>query len=247
MSKAIIVPDLAYTSHKGRRGGSSNGYKEMSAKLKYFQYRDDADGHIPQEQGLERWQDHGLGTNYREILDNCASLSSEKVLAWTWVLSPAPDLMALVPEAEREPLVIALTEDVVESYYEARGVDKPLYSFVVHDRLTNEDESDEERLHQVHTHIVLPGTASTLDGSQLPFYNRSQKGHVQLLRDIATERFSTELDRLVGPEWHTLRPEIVHEPLPEPELAELPPIDYQRGLSVLDQWFGPHPPTRDIS
>ena len=52
--KAIIVPDLAYTSHKGRRGGSSNGYKEMSARLKYLQYRDDADGHIPQEQGLER-------------------------------------------------------------------------------------------------------------------------------------------------------------------------------------------------
>ena len=76
--KAIIVPDLAYTSHKGRRGGSSNGYKEMSARLKYLQYRDDADGHIPQEQGLERWQDHGLGMNYREILNNCASLSSEK-------------------------------------------------------------------------------------------------------------------------------------------------------------------------
>jgi hypothetical protein len=53
--KAIIVPDLAFTSHKGRRGGKSNGYKELKGQLKYFQYRNDRDGHIPQEAGLERW------------------------------------------------------------------------------------------------------------------------------------------------------------------------------------------------
>jgi hypothetical protein len=58
-SKAIIVPDLAFTTHKGRRGGKSSGYKELKAQLKYYQFRDDRNGHIPQEEGLERWVDNG--------------------------------------------------------------------------------------------------------------------------------------------------------------------------------------------
>jgi len=36
VSKAIIIPDLAYTSPKGQRGGNSNGYKEMIARIKYL-------------------------------------------------------------------------------------------------------------------------------------------------------------------------------------------------------------------
>ncbi len=114
MSKAIIVPDLAYASRKGR------GYRALKGKLKYFQFRDDRDGHIPQEQGLERWHDRGLGLHYREILNQCNRLSTSSVLAWTWVISPDPTLIALVPEAEREALVINLTEEIVEAYYTAR-------------------------------------------------------------------------------------------------------------------------------
>jgi hypothetical protein len=60
MSKAIIVPDLAYTSRVGSRGGGSNGMKELVAKMKYLQYRNDADRHIPQRKGLERWADRAL-------------------------------------------------------------------------------------------------------------------------------------------------------------------------------------------
>ncbi|MHB8626806.1 MAG: hypothetical protein ACYDBJ_07165 [Aggregatilineales bacterium] len=240
------MPDLAYTSHKGRRGEGSNGYKEMLAKLKYLQYRDNANGHIPQEQGLERWRDHGLGANYRDILNNCASLGSDKVLAWTWVISPSPDLMELVPEQERESLVIGLTENIVDAYYEARGVDNPEYSIVLHDRMTNDDGSGSTPKHQIHTHVVLPGTVPTVEGQRLAFYNRSNKGHVQLLRDIATEHFAAELDRLVGPEWHALRPEIVPQPLMEPELSELPPIE-RKGISDLERWFGPRPREREIT
>jgi hypothetical protein len=59
------------------------------------------------------------------------------VLAWSWVVSPAPDLMALVPEGLRRDLLIDLTERVVEAYYTARGADVPEYAFVVHDRLTS--------------------------------------------------------------------------------------------------------------
>ena len=246
MSKAIIVPDLAYTSPKGRRGDGSNGYKEMLAKLKYFQYRNDANGHIPQDQGLERWHDHGLGANYGDIMNRCATLGSAKVLAWTWVISPSPDLMALVPDAERESLVVALTEEIVSAYYEARGVDEPEFSFVLHDRLTKPDANGTPPEHQLHTHVVLPGTVPTIEGQRDAFYNRSNKGHIQLLRDIATERFAEELDQRVGPEWHALRPEIVPTPLIEPDLETLPPIELAHGLSELDRWFG-RSRERDIS
>jgi len=247
VSKAIIIPDLAYTSHKGSRGGNSNGYKELSAKLKYVQYRDDANGHIPQEQGLERWTDCGLGNNYREIAQNCDRLSSDKVLAWTWVISPAPDLMALVPEAEREPLVKALTEQIVEAYYEARDMDRPEFSYVMHDRLTKADEKTGEQLHQLHTHVVLPGTVSKLDGPRVPFYNRASNGHVQMLKSISDEKFASALDRLVGPSWHDLRPEAPKvTPSLDIVMDEAPPLPAAEGLSELDRWF-PRKPDLEIT
>jgi len=244
VSKAIIIPDLAYTSPKGRRGGNSNGYKEMIARIKYLQYRNDADGHIPQEKELERWVDHGLGRNYRDIFNRCVALGSGSVLAWTWVISPSPDLLALVPQAERAALVVALTEDIVDSYYEVRGMEQPEYSLVLHDRVTNETKDTPAPEHQLHTHVVLPGTVSTVAGERVAFYNRSNKGHVQLLQDIATERFAVELDRRVGPEWHALRIEVESPALPEPELAALPPVDPQ-ALSELDRWFSMRPAQRE--
>lgn len=229
MSKAVIVPDLAFTSRKGRRGGRSSGYKELKAVLKYLQYRDNSDGHIPQEAGLERWQDRGLGMNYREILQNCDQLGSNSVLAWTLVVSPAPDLMALVPGEEREGLVMALTEQIVEAYYTARGVDVAEYSYVLHDRLTDDDQ-----LHQLHTHVVLPGTVPTVEGARQNFYNRANKGHIQLLQGLSAAAFETALDQHVGPAWRELRKEPVL-----PVLDSLPVEIQSDALSELDEWFGP--------
>lgn len=231
-SKAIIVPDLAFTSHKGRRGGKSSGYKELKAQLKYFQFRDDRNGHIPQEEGLERWVDRGLGQNYREILNRCGELASNRLLAWTWVVSPAPDLMALVPEEVRKELVVSLTEEIVEAYYTARDVEIPEYSYVLHDRWTNGDAPQQ----QLHTHIVLPATVPTVEGTRSPFDNRANKGHLQLLQEISTEKFEAALDRYVGPEWRTLRP----EPTPDIEAGPEPLVlqDGTPGPSELDRWFG---------
>lgn len=247
MSKAIIVPDLAYTSRAGRRGGRSTGYKELLAKTKYLQYRDDADGHIPQHKGLERWVDCGMGSNYREIAQSCDRLGSDKVLAWTWVVSPAPDLVALVPEAEREGLVKALTEEIVESYYEARGLDTPEFSYVLHDRLTKPDEATGERLHQLHTHIILPGTVPQMDGPRVPFYNRSSNGHVKLLKSISDEKFARALDNTIGPGWRELRPEAPKvAPSLDIEIENTPPLAAAEGLSELDHWF-PRRPDLEIS
>jgi hypothetical protein len=232
MRKAIIVPDLAYTSRKGN--GKTGGHQQLKAKLKYLQFRDDRDGHIPQEQGLERWENRGLGRNYREILKNCDQLSTRNVMAWTWVISPDPILMSLVPEPEREALVKHLTEEIVEAYYTSRGAEVPQYSYVMHDRLTNESSDRTDRLQQLHTHVVLPATVPTLEGVREPFYNRASQGHLQLLRDLSTEKFAAALDHHIGPEWRTLGA--------EPEVEQAGPILGDPDLSELDRWFGP----RDI-
>lgn len=234
MAKAIIVPDLAYISHQGRPGGRSNGRNELKAILKYLQYRDNPDTYIPHDNGIERWHDRGLGSGYADILERCGALSSDKVLAWTWVISPAPDLMLRLPESERVPMLIALTDRIVEDYYTARGMDVPEYAFVMHDRMTNAESGYPEPLHQLHTHVVLPGTVPTLEGDRTPFYCRASKGHVDLLRDVSTAHFSAELDRLADPEWRLLRREHDDEPQTEP-LADLPPP--AAGLGELARWL----------
>jgi len=225
MTKASVVFDLAFCSPKGRRGGDRpNGYRELKALLRYFQYRDDADGHIPQERGLERWVDRGLGQDWRSILNACQEFRSNRVLAWTLVISPAPDLMALMPPEQRVEVLQKISEQTVEAYYAQRGSEPVEYAYVVHDRLTD-PQPDAPQRQMLHTHIVLPGTTPTLEGFRQPFYNRSTKGHIELLRQISTYYFEEELDQRVGLEWRRLRSEDVPAPAPDP--------------NDLKAWFGP--------
>ena len=135
MNKAIIVVDLAYKSPQRR--GTGTGRQGLSSTLKYLQYRDKVQNRLAADRGYERWQDRGLGVHWREILERCEALQNPHVLAWTWVISPAPDLMALVPQAERRELVCALTEHIVDEYYLVRGFDAPEYSYILHDRRRN--------------------------------------------------------------------------------------------------------------
>jgi hypothetical protein len=221
MAKAICVPDLKYASRKGRRG---NGGRELRRKLKYLTFREDRNGHIPQEEGRERWQDRGMGGSYPEILQRCQALSSSSVLAWTWVIAPAPELMSLVPEDKRLDLVCKLTEEVVESYYEERGVEIPEYSYVIHDRAVKSGDGAATGQQNLHTHIILPGTARLSDGARKPFYNRSEKGHVDLLHRLSTETMEKMLDWYVGPTWRERRREIDLAPQPK-SIGDLGHID----------------------
>jgi len=208
MSKAIIVPDLKYKSPKRRGRGS--GSKGLRNALKYFQYREDHNTKASPHKLRDRWQDRGLGAHYRDIYTNCSRLQSQHVLAWTWVISPAPDLMALVPEDKRRALLADVTERIVEEYYDARGFQTPPYSYVVHDRLTKEGEQ------QLHTHVILPGLAPTVAGWE-PLYNHQRQGHDALFNAVARGEFEQALDRTIGPEWRRLReePEVVHDVLPD--------------------------------
>lgn len=219
--KATIVPDFGYVSTEGK--GRVSAHKHLRGKLKYFTYRDNRDEHLKPEDRAERWQDHGLGKDYRTILNNCDKLSSKHVLAWSWVISPAPDLMALVPEDLRRDLVADLTERIVESYYTARGADVPEYAFVLHNRLTTAKDDDDPGLQHLHTHVILPGTVPTLESRQ-PFYNNKEKGHDRLFREIASQHFEVALDEIVGERWRDLRR--------EPEIAPATPDP-----DDLDAWF----------
>ena len=219
MSKAIIVVDFAY---KGpHRKGRGTGHKGLRSTLKYLQYRDNRTEHLAQMQDDERWRDLGMGAHYREIFENCDHLQSKHVLAWTWVVSPAPDLMALVPEEKRPQLVCDLTERIVEEYYTERGFELPEYSYVLHDRLTDTKEDSDEPMQHLHTHVVLPGTISSI-AERLPVYNNKERGHDVLFREIATQHFSNILDDEIGTEWRLKR---------EKDLDILP------DTNDLDKWF----------
>ncbi|MBK8027689.1 MAG: hypothetical protein IPK19_41490 [Chloroflexi bacterium] len=88
MTQPIVIASLAYkgTKHKGR----GTGRPALKALLKYFQYRDRENNRRARAHRIERWQDHGLGRHYSEILRQCEAWQSKHVLAWTWVISPRP-------------------------------------------------------------------------------------------------------------------------------------------------------------
>jgi len=102
--KQSIVANVRYQTPKGK------GASKLKSLLRYFQYRDDRDGHIPQEQGLERWVNHGLGSNFQAVAATCDALKSDHVQAFTFVINPNPDLIQFVPEERREVFVKHLTE-----------------------------------------------------------------------------------------------------------------------------------------
>ncbi len=217
-AKPINFANCHYISpKKGKRGGVDH----LQGKLKYFQFRDDKHDYIPQG-SRDRWVDMGLGNNYKQILTNCIGTQSKDVLAWTWVVSPAPDLMALVPEADRREFIKELTESTVTAYYEARGVDVPAYSYVLHDRNTEDGQQ------QLHSHVVLPGTVETLMGVE-PFYNNKHDGHIELFNQIADKQLELALDAAIGVQWRELRPELLS--IREPEAVQ------ETADSELDLWF----------
>ena len=197
MSKPVVVVDFAY---KGpRRRGRGTGRPGLRNLLRYLQYRDRVQNALAANPDYERWQDRGMGVHWRDILKSSDALQSKHVLAWTWVVSPAPDLMQLVPEGQRRDFVCDLTERVVEDYYAERGFDLPRYSYILHDRETNDDG-----LQQLHTHVVLPGTAPTV-AERVPVYNNTERGHDALFREVATRHTVALLDAVAGPDWRRHR------------------------------------------
>jgi hypothetical protein len=218
-ARPICISDMQYISaSKAKRGGRDH----LRNKLRYFTYRNDRSDHVPHKRGKpkpRRWTDRGLGDDYGKILQRCQKRQSEHVLAWTFVISPDPELMKLLPNALRRDALHELTEQIVTEYYEACDVDVPPYAYVTHDRATKGGAQ------QLHTHVVLPGTVETFFGIE-PFYNN--KRQVNLFNAIATQQFEQILDREIGRDWRRLR-----EPTPELSAA---PADPTPDLN-LDDWL----------
>ena len=132
-------------------------------RLKYLQYRDNRDGHIPQETGVERWIDCGMGDNFRSIAVNANAFASRRVEAWTLVLSPNPELLKEVPREEHQRLVHDITVRFMEEFFAERGyLVPPEFSFVVHHKDTVNGDA------QPHSHVVIAG--SSMSGfERVPF------------------------------------------------------------------------------
>ncbi len=73
----------------------------------------------------------------------------------------------------------------------------PLY-LPYHDRLTAEGEQ------QLHTHVILPGLAPTIEGWE-PMYNNKSQKHDELFNEIARQEFEVVMDQTIGLEWRRLR------------------------------------------
>jgi hypothetical protein len=161
--KLSVVANVRYQTPPG------NGAKKLKGLMRYLQYRNDRDGHIPQKHGQERWIDLGLSNNFQTIASNCESLKFGHVQAFTFVINPAPDLVAMIPERRHGAFVRALTEATIDRFFEARGIDDVPYSYVVHHRETT--DADRPGRANPHAHIILPGTYySWADGSYVPLY-----------------------------------------------------------------------------
>lgn len=201
MSKPSIIPNWKYQKP------SKGGYKGLKKLLKYVSYRESPD-HRPLVLN-DRWTDCGLGANWREVYENAGSLSGPYVLAHHMVIAPAPDLMALVPEDLRQEIVREVTERTIESLFAARGLNIPEYSFVSHDR----DTDDELGLQNLHTHVFVAGTVENTIGEreshrverQQVCTDRGGLNREDNLHHIARQEFEQVLDRTIGQDWRLLR------------------------------------------
>jgi hypothetical protein len=143
------------------------------------------------------------------VYENAGKLSGPYVLAHHLVIAPAPDLMALVPEGLRQELVREVTEHTIEGWFAARGLNIPEYSFVTHDR----DTDDEYGLQNIHTHVFVAGTVENSIGEreshrvdrQQVCTDRGGLNREDNLHHIARREFEQVLDRTIGQEWRLLR------------------------------------------
>ncbi|MBN8595229.1 MAG: hypothetical protein J0M33_25985 [Anaerolineae bacterium] len=182
---------------------SADGAKQSRNLLRYLTYRESRDEAARYAAGKDRWHDHGMGGSVADIAARCDDMKSEHVLAFSLVINPNPDLIAMVAPEDREAFVWELTEGVIEDFFDRRGLDTGVeWSGVLHHRLTDDPESP--GLHNPHVHVVLPGTVYNEEhGCRVPlFFSRNRKvDHIEMLHRATEDQMTDLMDRYVGPEW----------------------------------------------
>lgn len=217
--KQMCIANLQY------KKPSDDGAKQSKNLLRYLTYRESRDEAARHVAGRERWVDHGMGGSVAEIAQRCDDLKSEHVLTFSLVMNPSPDLIAMVAPDEREQFVRELTEQMVDDFFEARGIDTGIeMSYVLHHRLTDDPQSP--GLHDPHTHIVLPGTVYDEEhGQRVPlFFSRNRKvNHIDLLHDVTERTMSAQMERYVGPDWEQRYDELAAVREHERQIVEAEP------------------------
>ena len=196
-----------------RKGGSH--FPDVKGLLRYVQYRDDRNDHIPGAGGPDRWVDGGLGDRYRKILARLDELSPANRHAYchSVIISPDPEAVARV-EGDPQARFVEAVGAAVQEWEKWRQVhdEKPQagpieYSFVVHRPERNYGE-------QMHAHlIVAAATEDPVTGEATPLYNNTQ--HVEAFKEITYR----QLDRVFGLDREQEKPE--RQPQMEPEGAHL--------------------------
>jgi hypothetical protein len=197
---------------RSKRGGTH--FPDVRGLLKYVQYRDDRDDHIPGGGGPDRWVDGGLGGSYPRILARLDELSAGNPHAYCFavVISPDPEAIAQVEGDPHARFVEAIKTSMSEWQAWREEHDKPLagpieYSFVVHRPERNYGE-------QMHAHLILPAaTENAMSGDLTPLYNN--KEHVEALKEIVYR----QLDRAYGLDREQQKAEIALETRHEPSLS----------------------------
>jgi hypothetical protein len=201
MSKPTIIPNWHY--QKPTKGGC----RSLRKLLKYVSYRESPD-HRPVDLS-DRWTDCGLGAGWKAVYAAAGEQAGPYVLAHHLVIAPAPDLMALIPETLRAEVVREVTEQTIEDWHTARGLNIPDYSYVLHDR----DTDDDYGLQNLHTHVFVAGTIeNSLGERESHMTHRGQvctdRGGLKRednLHRIARQEFELILDRTIGNEWRLTR------------------------------------------
>ncbi len=204
---------------------SDDGTKQSKNLLRYLTYRESRDEAARYVTGCERWVDHGMGGSVAEIAERCDDLKSEHVLTFSLVINPSPDLMGMVVPEQREQFVCELTENVVNGFFDERGLDTGVeFSFVIHRRLT--DDPQAPGLHDPHSHVVLPGTVYDEEhGQRVPlFFSRNRKvNHIDLLHDVTERVMVKQMERYVGPDWEQRYDDLVEVREQECQIVESEP------------------------
>jgi hypothetical protein len=198
-----------YTDWKFIRAGN---YDKAKGLLKYLTYREDRDNEVRRPGGPDRWVDCGLGSNWREIIDNLSELQSQKVLLRSLIIRPPQEQMVQLEEidpelwARRRELMAELVENVMAGEMERAGVEwpggsQPLdlpYSYVIH------APPDANGVESLHAHIITPA----MDREREQAFNVYRK-HTQHTRDVAEREMERifELSRVREPDFG-LQPEM---------------------------------------
>jgi hypothetical protein len=197
---------------RARKGGTH--FPDVRGLLKYLQYRDNRDDHIPSGGGPNRWVDGGLGDSYPRIVARLNELSAGNPHAYCFavVISPDPEAIAQVDGDPQARFVEAVRASMAEWQTWREEHDKPLagpieYSFVVHRPERNYGE-------QMHAHLILPAaTENSMNGDLTPLYNN--RTQIDALKEIVYR----QLDRVYDLDREQEKPEIKLEGELEPALG----------------------------